>query len=200
MQAALRNSEWDEVRVQHRGRSIAYIYRRGPGEARFSPWLVAAPSALLARLGRNGLGLYATRTFKRDDVVGQYAGRVVGRYPTRAAALSAPETRRLLRRGHDKLVTVRPPHGPGFHLLDGEGAGPPHIELCNDPRGTALQPNAVLTDAGWLRVIQARVPPFDISKSIHENISSELRIDYTDDYWQLHDSLGCDAEHAIEVD
>ena len=81
------------------------------------------------------------------------------------------------------------------------GGGAPHVELCNDPRNAGgLTPNADLTDAGWLRVIQARVPPFDLSKSINENITSEIRIDYGTEYWSLHDSLGCDAEHAIEVD
>ena len=64
MHAALRASEWDEVRVQHRGVSITYVYRRGPGEARFAPWLVVAPSALLARVGARGLGLYAARALK----------------------------------------------------------------------------------------------------------------------------------------
>ena len=159
-----------------------------------------APSALLARVGARGLGLYAARPFRRDEVVGQYEGRVVGRYPTRAAALAAPETRRLLRRGHDKLVTVRAPHGPGFQLLDGEGAGPPHVALCNDPRGTALQPNAQLTDAGWLRVTQARVPTFDLDASIDANIGSELRLAYGDEYWELMERLGTSAAYALEVD
>ena len=137
--------------------------------------------------------------FKRNDYVGQYPhDAVVGHYPTREAAREAPETRRLLMRGHDKLVTVRAPNGPGFLLLDGEGGGPPHVERANDPRGTALAPNATLTDAGWLRITQARVPRFDLEKPLDENIYSELRYDYGDSYWparalgywDLHELLG----------
>lgn len=200
MQAAIRHSEWDEVRVRHRVDSIRYVYRRAPGASQFEPWVVVAPSAIMQRVGQHGLGLYAARTFQRGDYVGQYPRNEVARYPTRAAALAAPETRRLVRRGHDKLIVVRASQGPGFVLLDGEGGGPPHVELCNDPQGTALQPNAVLTDSGWLRIVQARVPAFDLSRSVAQNATSELRIDYGDEYWALQSELGRSATQAIEVD
>ena len=114
--------------------------------------------------------------------------------------MTAPEARDLLMHGHDKLITVRSPHGPGFHLLDGEGGGPPHVELCNDPRGTLLKANAELTDAGWLRVMQSRVPVFDLERSLQENARAELRITYDDDYWALHDVLGTSEEYALHVD
>jgi hypothetical protein len=201
MQAALRHSEWDEVDLRYDGGTIALVYRRTRGSCRFEPWVYVAPSAILRRLGAHGLGLYAARPFKRNDYVGQYPhDAVVGRYPTREAAREAPETRRLLMRGHDKLVTVRAPNGPGFLLLDGEGGGPPHVERANDPRGTALAPNAALTDTGWLRITQARVPRFDLEKPLDENIYSELRYDYGDSYWDLHELLGRSAAHALEVD
>ena len=201
MQASLRSSEWDEVDVRHHGSTVTYVYRRAQGQERFQPWLVVAPSAILRRLGVDGLGLYAARGFKRDDHVGQYQGRVVGRYRTRQDALEAAETRRLLRRGHDKLVTVRAPRGAaGVHLLDGEGYGPPYVHLCNDPRNTALEPNADLTDAGWLRITHARVPPFDLGRTLDQNIHSELRFDYGEHYWDLHDLLGRSAEYALELD
>ena len=97
MQAALRQrSEWDEVNLRYGGRTITLVYRRAPGARRFEPWVFVAPSALLRRAGAHGLGLYAARGFKRDDV-GQYPhDTVVGRYPTRDAALNAPRARRLL--------------------------------------------------------------------------------------------------------
>ena len=150
----------------------------------FVPWVVAAPSALLKRLGVGGTGLYAARGFKREDLIGQYPhDTVVGHYPTREAALGAPETQRLVEQGHDKLACVRV-QGPGFLLLDGANGGPPFVQLCNDPLGTHLQPNAQLTDAGYLRVTQTRVRPFDTSKSLEENIHSELRISYGTAYWK----------------
>eukprot|EP00966_Prymnesium_polylepis_P020720 476813-Prymnesium_polylepis.2 len=103
--------------------------------------------------------------------------------PTREAALAAPEAQQLVGQGHDKLACVRA-QGPGFLLLDGANGGPPFVQLCNDPRGTALQPNAQLTDAGYLRVTQTRVRPFDTSKYLDENIHSELRISYGSAYWK----------------
>ena len=200
MQASVRNSEWDEVNVRYGGTTIKYIYRRGPGETKFEPWVVVAPSALMVRaVGKRGLGLYAAKALKRDDYVGQYDGRVVSWFPTRAAALSASETRRLLRRGHDNLITVRT-QSPGFDLIDGENGSAPFVQMVNDPRGTALQANAELTDGGFLRVVHARVPAFDLNKTLDDNIHSELRINYGDEYWDLHDLLGNSAEYGIEVD
>ena len=199
MQSQLRHSDWDECGVQYNNGTVTYVYRRAPGELYFEPWVVVGPSAILARVGARGLGLYAATAFRRDDYVGQYDGRVVGWYPTRAAALSAPETRRLLMRGHDKLLTVRA-QGPGFHLIDGEQCTAPYIPRANDPRGTALHANAEVTDAGWLRITQARVPAFDLQKPLADNIYSELRVHYDEHYWDLHDLLGQTSEYAIECD
>ena len=199
MQSQLRNSDWDECSVQYNNGTVTYVYRRAPGELYFEPWVVVGPSAILERVGVRGLGLYAAKSFRRDDYVGQYDGRVVGWYPTRAAALSAPETRRLLMRGHDKLLTVRA-QGPGFHLIDGEQCTAPYIPRANDPRGTALHANAEVTDAGWLRITQARVRAFDLNKTLDENIGSELRITYEEHYWDLHNRLGCTRNYAIECD
>ena len=88
MQSQLRNSDWDECSVQYNNGTVTYVYRRAPGELYFEPWVVVGPSAILTRVGTRGLGLYAATAFRRDDYVGQYNGRVVGLYPTRAAALS----------------------------------------------------------------------------------------------------------------
>ena len=114
--------------------------------------------------------------------------------------MSAPQTRRLLRRGHDKLITVRPSQGPGFDLIDGQGAGPPHIEMANDPRGTRLEPNCELSEYGWFRVTHGRVPAFSLAKTVEANVDAELRWSYQESYLDLHELLGTDAAHAIEVD
>ena len=202
MQAAIRQSEWDECAVHygHGPSPVTYVYRRGPPSQQWEAWVVVAESAILRRLGRRGMGLYAGRAFTEGQYLGKYEGALVGHYDTRRDALTAPETRRLLRRGHDKLVAVRAAHGPGFDLLDGESAGPPYLQMANDPRGTRLQPNVELTEAGWMRVLRGRVPAFSVDRSLEENINSELRWDYGDDYWDLHTLLGTDTTHAIEVD
>ena len=105
-----------------------------------------------------------------------------------------------MRRGRDKLIALRAPQG-GVLLVDGGGGSAPHVQRCNDPRGLpALTPNADLTDAGWLRILHARVPPFDLGKTIAANIASELRIDYGHEYWDMMERLGTSAEYALEVD
>ena len=44
------------------------------------------------------------------------------------------------------------------------------------------------------------MPRFDLEKPLDENIYSELRYDYGDSYWDLHELLGRSAAHALEVD
>ena len=65
-----------------------------------------------------------------------------------------------------------------------------HLQFANDPRGTRLRPNCEMTDAGYLRVTQTRVPAFDLTKSIEANAAAELRWDYGDGYWALFEALG----------
>ena len=199
MQASVRNSEWDEVKVRYGDESIRFIYRRGPGTTHFEPWVVIAPSALMMRVGRLGLGLYAGRSFKKGDHIGMYDGKEVGQYNSREEAITAPETRRLLMRGHDKIICVRA-KGKGYSLIDGEEGGAPHVHFCNDPRGTSLKANAEITDGGWLRVLQTRVPAFKLDSTLEENIKSEFRIDYGEEYWDLQEVLGTDEEYAIRLD
>ena len=188
------------MHYEHARSPVTYVYRHGSASDPWEPWVVIAQSAILKRLGITGWGLYAARSFTRGDYVGKMQGTLVGHYETREAAMSAPETRSLLRRGHDKLVTVRPSQGPGFDLIDGQGAGPPHIEMANDPRGTRLEPNAELSEYGWLRVTRGRVPAFSLAKTVEGNVDAELRWSYQESYWDLHELLGTDAAHAIEVD
>jgi hypothetical protein len=200
-QAALRGSEWDTVTVAygHGPSPVTYVYRR-EGSTGWEPWLVVAESAIMERLGRRGNGLYAARAFANGSYLGRYSGELIGHYGTRQEALEAPETRRLAQRGRDKLVVIRSAQGRGFDLIDGDRAGPPHLEMANDPRGTRLGANVNLTDAGWMRVESSRgVPPFDLSRSLQDNIRSELRWEYGEDYWALHEQLGNNAANAIDL-
>ena len=200
--AMLRNSEWDEAEVHYphaTSKKVTYVFRRGAPKHEWEPWVVVGESAILRSLGRSGMGLYAARSFARDAIVGRYEGTIVGAYPSRQDALESPEAKRLVRRAHDKLLTRKLTQG-GVELIDGETATAPHIPLINDPRGTALTANAELTDGGYLRIVHARVPAFDLERTLEQNARSELRIEYGSRYWRMMDSLGTDASTAIEVD
>ena len=200
MQARLRQSEWDLVDVSYdHGPSVTYVYRRAHGEREYSPWLVIGQSCMLKRIGIVGLGLYSGRSFKEGDYLGKYDGENLGTFDTREEAMASNVARRRLQRGHDKLVVVRRSSGSGFDLLDGENAGPPHLEMANDPRNIGrLQPNIECTDYGWFRVTSSRIPPFDLEKA--DNTDSELRWSYGQSYWDFHDTLGSSSQHAIDVD
>ena len=51
----------------------------------------------------------------------------------------------------------------------------------------------------WLRVMHARVPAFDLDKTLEENSGAELKWDCTDEYWHYHKKLGTSNE-PIEID
>ena len=209
---ALRGCEWDvcDLHWAHGStpemKRVQCVFRRvplGASRSEWEAWVLVAESCILRRVGRTGLGLYAARGFKRDELVGAYGGAVVGTYPSRQAALASPECARLVRRGHDKLITCRPRDGGrGVELVDGDrGGGPPLLHRINDPRGTRLQPNVALTAGGWVQLVQRRVPAFDLEQDHEGNAASELRFSYgDDDYWELMERLGGSAEYALEVD
>ena len=203
MTSAIRNSEWDEFTASwDHGPSVKYVYRRGPGEREFRPWVVVAKSALLDRIGKNGLGLYAAKPFKNGDYIGQYDGEEVGKFPTRDAALQSSQAVQRLKRGNDRLITVRVRGEPGFTLIDGESGGAPYIQLCNDPRNIGhVRANTDMSEFGYLRVTHARIPAFDLDKTLQENLASELRWSYGDEeYWTFQELLGTAPQHALEVD
>ena len=205
-QSALRASEWDAASVHWaRGpagaQTVQCVFRRGPPRHEWEAWALVAESAVLARVGRRGLGLYAARGFRRGDFLGRYDGGVVGTYPSRRAGLASPACASLVRRGHDKLITRRPSQGAGVELVDGADGGPPYLQRMNDPtRGTLLQPNVELTDGGWARVAQSRVPAFDLDAGLEVNAGAELRLAYGDEYWELVARIGASADYALEVD
>ena len=182
----IRNSEWCEetIRCGHEGEleSATCIYRRTAGESVWQPWVIVAPSALLKNLGYDGLGLYAARPFKKDDIVGRYGGRIVEAfdedYEHDPAVIEA-----LLSQNHDKLLLRKGLNGR-MEIVDGSTDGPPYLMRCNDPKGSRLKPNGVFTEGGYMRISQHRVPSFNTAKSIMDNIDSELRVEYGDDYWE----------------
>ena len=194
-QAALNGAEW-----QHGPQgptSVQCVFRRVQGG--WEPWVIVAQSAIMQRVGRRGLGLYAARSFKQNDFLGRYDGSVKGTFANRDAALASAACRKLVQKGHDKLITRNLHHG-GVELVDGETGGPPFLHRMNDPRGTQMKANVHLTPGGWVRVAQLRVPAFDLQQGLDANIKAELRLEYGKEYWKMMDGLGTNAAHAIEVD
>lgn len=199
-QAALTTAEWDVAALhwEHGPSPVQCVFCRVRG-GEWQPWVIVARSAIMQRVGQHGLGLYAAKSFHRDDFVGAYDGQVVGTFASRDAALASPACVRLVRRGHDKLITRGRRHGAGVELVDGDTGGAPYLHRINDPRGTRLGPNVQLTPGGWFRVTQRRVPAFDLARGVDENIAAELRFSYGDEYWRTIGRLGRDAAHAIEL-
>ena len=193
----LKQSQWDVAKLwwDRENQTVECVFR-GP---EWEPWVIVAESALMRRVGRRGLGLYAARAMRRDDYVGLYEGEVVGTYSSRTEALRAKECHDRVRRGVDKMIT-RNATGGGVELVDGTRGGPPFLHRINDPQGTRFQPNVNLTPGGYIRVVQAHIPPYSLDKSIEENIGAELRFSYGDEFWELHSRLGNSADYDLHVD
>lgn len=198
--ASIRESDWDIVDVSYRNRTIKYIYRREQGKL-WVPWLVLAPSAALERVGKSGLGVYVAKHTRKDTVLGRYEGRRCAHYDTREEAMSSREAQRLVRRGGDKVVALRSRDGAGYDVVDGSTAqdAPPCIPYVNDRRGTRCMPNCVLTEHGYLKVIRASMPAFNLNATIADNNDSECRIDYGKFYWDLIDMIGSE-DAPLECD
>ena len=186
--AVLADTEWEVVDLhwEHGPSPIQCVYRCVCGER--EPWVIVAQSALMKRLGLDGLGLYAARKFstkqgndaipKDRRYIGRYDGTVIGKWPSRKLALSSTEARHLHAHGHDKLITLN-----GGMLVDGENGGPPFLHRMNDAKGSRYRKNVALTSSGWAMILRSSIPAFDLSKDAKGNINSELRVDYNEEYW-----------------
>jgi hypothetical protein len=162
--------KWRVSRLGRAADATRLISRRVRGK--FVPWVVAAPSCFLRRLGLEGNGLYAARAFQENDVIGTYGGTVV-----------APEdVPALVARGHDKIVVL------ARATIDGESQGPPYLSLMNDPRDDALE-TARLMPTGGVRAVGESVP-YDRRRAWRDNGDSELLMGYGPDYWANHHTCG----------
>ena len=157
-----------------------------------------AQSAVMRRVGVNGLGLYAAKPMPKDTVIGRYEGTVVAHYDTRDEALHSQEAAYLVQRGVDKIVTFRSRDGPGWDVIDGTAYAhrPPCIPLVNDPRNTRLRANCVLSEHGYLQATR-NIPAFKLSASVSENVDCELRIEYGSQFWELVESVGTSAAPIV---
>ena len=146
-----------------------------------------AQSAVLHRVGREGLGLYVAKHTTKDTVLGRYDGNAVAHYDTREEALESREAARLVRRGVDKIIALRARDGgPGYDVIDGSAAAhrPPCIPLVNDRRGSRLMPNCHISEHGYLKVTRSSMPAFNLNATIEDNVDSELRTEYGDLFWK----------------
>ena len=135
-----------------------------------------------------GLGLYAARSFSlgpESRFIGRHSGRVIGRYATMQCALQSKVVSQLVNSNHNSIIALHAAGSKGVQLVDGEdGPSPPYVFRINDPRGTRLRPNVMCTQGGWIR-LATNIPAFDMQKDAAQNIGSELRYDYGEDYWDL---------------
>ena len=159
---------------------------------------------MLHRAGAQGHGLYVAKHTVKDAVLGRYEGKVVDHYDTRHEALHSRSAARLVRKGVDKILTVRARDGgTGWDLLDGSDTAttPPCIPLVNDRRNTRprLMPNCVLSEHGYLKVTRSAMPAFNLNAPIEDNVDSELRTDYGEDFWSLVERVGTN-EVPLECD
>jgi len=173
---------WRSQRRRIDGEEVRLVSRRK--ENRYSRWLVAAPSCALRSLGLPGDGIYAARRFTAGQMLGEYGGREVCRCPDGdVLPQDAARVDRLLHQGHNKLLMHRTAAPGEWVVVDGEGGGPPYLQLTNDPRGTGRGANVQLTDTGWIRATQ-EIPAFDPARTLAENAASEILLTYGDGYWE----------------
>lgn len=145
-----------------------------------------APSEILKRKGLEGDGLFAKRKLIRGTVVGKYKGTVLGEYDTMEGALQSEPLY-----PSDKLLVVRmswkggKKPRKGWIVVDGSTHKDvyPFLPMLNDPTGTRLSPNCILTEGGYLRVTAPSIPPLRHGCNSRRRGRSELRIHYGSSFW-----------------
>lgn len=202
-----REEEWPAGPSSPAGsQQVISIYRRH-GDGEWEPWVVVAQSALLRRIkgAPPGLGLYCNKRggFKSGDVIGVYAGTIVGnkRFANSTEALNSRVCRNLVNSGKD-MILVRNVHhtkGGGVELIDGSTGKGPRLQHMNDARGTRKKNNIVMKQSGACVADKDIKQRFKFNKNITDNIDSELRFDYGEEYWHLMERLGKSADFPIEL-
>ena len=195
----LQNARYDKEEVfwERENITIQYVFCELPTLG-WVPWTVVAPSAILNRNGIRANGLYAARSFTNGRVVGHYPRTQTWQFDSRQDQNLIDFARQLVLSGSDKLITVRN-YPSGVLLVDGSGGGNAEVQMVNDPKGTRLHANATIGPTGIMKVVASSVPAFCLDKSLDENIRSELRIDYGEDFWQLIDAAGTTPANAYIV-
>lgn len=164
--------------------------------------LLIAESALLRLAGaKPGFGAYALRDFhgprerggalQGGEEIGSLGGTIVAWAPTRNEA-SAQATA-LAKRGSAFLVPMLIRGHPGWHVVNGQDNPVlPFLYRVNDPKGTRLTARSILSEFGKLTATRL-IKGLDRNKSIMDQASSELSMDYGEKYWDIHSTLGTEA-------
>ena len=200
---------YDTLQYEHgpNGRvQCRIVYKRSPAADQWDPWVIIAPSSIMARQNPpiTGWGLYAARRFEINRhhmpplFIGRYEGQVIRnqdegtmRFPSRHAACSSYEAHILHYYGDDYLISRQIPHaqGRGYELVSGapQFERPPFLNRINDPRGTSSPPNVAFTDGGWAR-LERQIGAFDANLPINHptNMQAEICVAYGDTYWVNH--------------
>ena len=87
--------------------------------------------------------------------------------------------------------------GGGWDVVNGDGAPLPTLSLANDPRGTRFNPNVDVSEWGYMRSLST-IPPFDLTRTLEQNIGSEFKSEYGEGFWDIHQKLGT-REMPLEV-
>ena len=123
------------------------------------PWVMVAESAMLRAVATGELGLYAWRAFEKEELIGRYAGTVIGTYgPHEHSRLEADYADVKARGAGDMVVELDVPGSKTkVQLVDAAGAGPPFLQRANDARnlrdgrGAVAKNSAIMSTDGELR-------------------------------------------------
>ena len=167
---------------------------RGNGE--WHDTTLAAPSALLDRLGLHGWGLYAAKQLKGPSFKGLRfrPGESFGHYTGKVLAGPLPPTDPLLPQSAERAAGAGKRHlmfikaeGSDWYLIDGADAGAPFIHCMNDDRGECTN-NARIEQSGLARVTKTvQAAPLRTATSLQELANSELLVHYGEGFWKRRD-------------
>lgn len=163
-------------------------------------WVLVRDSVLIS----GGKGLFAAKSFARDEFVGRYVGEILGKAAD--ARVRREAERRTLTVDGDAIVNIagffvdgRRPVQSNAVQLDRFGTvvlpqpqwGYPgaYVHICNDARGTGRPNNCRLTFGGYLEATRA-VPAYRFDVPHSRNAASELVWSYGGEYWRTHTLLG----------
>lgn len=173
---------WDKFHINnHRAE---YIYLKW--QNKWNLWTSIEKSALITegdgRPVDYGKGLFAQRTFQKNDPIGYYSGEKVWldekekRRRAKAAAGAKNRCKKCRYKPADCacyiLEYIDESNGFSAKHVDGRTGNTGYLQYVNDPKGTTSTPNAIMKDNGVLVA----------NESIKPN--QEILFSYKNDYWK----------------
>lgn len=167
-------------------------------------WVLVRDSAAMARVNAHGKGLYAARGFNRDEFIGRYVGKILGK------ATDPKVEKDVERRSHmldgDAIINVNGYYVDGRARVQSNDAQTSkfgrivlaqpqwkwpgvYAHIANDATGTGLSNNCLVTEGGYMHATK-RIPKFNFGADVHNNSASELLWSYGEGYWANQGKLG----------